>query len=142
MLYIYFLEKKYYCSHSNRSSKFRTFPNIFWSCYNAYLDLENIVGTLNQIVCLKNSCISINKKKQFFLSHLTAINTTATNTTIFLSNISKLKHNQIIRIQTQKQNFKINQIITIKAKNKNKKDRRQKPFDPSGLCWGRRWAPV
>ena len=34
-----------------------------------------------------------------------------TNTTIFLSNISKLKHNQIIRIQTQKHNFKINQII-------------------------------
>ena len=40
----------------------------------------------------------------------------ATNTTIFLSNISKLKHNQIIRIQTQKHNFKINQIIAIKEK--------------------------
>ena len=45
-----------------------------------------------------------------------------TNTTIFLSNISKLKHNQIIRIQTQKHNFKINQIITIKAKKKKKRN--------------------
>ena len=41
-----------------------------------------------------------------FLSPFTATNTTATNTTIFLLNISKLKHNQIIRIQTQKHNFK------------------------------------
>ena len=59
-----------------------------------------------------------------------------TNTTIFLSNISKLKHNQIIRIQTQKHNFEINQII--KKKKKKIKDRRQKPSDPSGLGWGRR----
>ena len=74
-----------------------------------------------------------------FLSHLTA-----TNTTIFLSNNSKLKHNQIIRIQTQKYNFKINQIITIKGKKRKKRkkekkkteDRRQKPSDPSRLCWG------
>ena len=62
-----------------------------------------------------------------FLSHLTA-----TNTTIFLSNNSKLKHNQIIRIQTQKHNFKINQIITHthtqkqKQKNKNKKKTKKK----------------
>ena len=62
---------------------------------------------------------------------------TTTNTTIFLSNISKLKHNQIIRIQIQKHNFKINQIITIKTKKKTK-DRRQKPSDPFGLRWGRR----
>ena len=72
----------------------------------------------------------------------------ATIITIFLSTISKLKHNQIIRIQTQKHNFKINQIITIKAKKKKKKkkkkkrkektkDRRQKPSDPSGLRLGR-----
>ena len=68
-----------------------------------------------------------------FLSHLTA-----TNTTIFLSNNSKLKHNQIIRIQTQKHNFKINKIITKKEKEKKKtRDRRQKSFDPSGLRWGR-----
>ena len=60
-----------------------------------------------------------------FLSHLTA-----TNTTIFLSNNSKLKHNQIIRIQTQKHNFKINQIITKKRK---KKRRRQKTEDRSHL---------
>ena len=79
-----------------------------------------------------------------FFSPLTATNTTATNTIIFLLNISKLKHNQIIRIQTQKHNFKINQIITIKAKKKKKKkkektkDRRQKPSDPSGLRWGRK----
>ena len=46
------------------------------------------------------------------------INTT--NTTIFLSNISKLKHNQSIRIQTQKHNFKINQIITQKKKKRQK----------------------
>ena len=69
---------------------------------------------------------------------------TATNTTIFLSNISKLKYNQIIKIQTQKHNSKINQIITIKAKKKKKKkkkkteDRRQKPSDPSGLHWRQR----
>ena len=56
-----------------------------------------------------------------FLSPLIATNTTVTNTTIFLSDVSKLKQNQIIRIQTQKQNFKINQIITIKAKKKKKK---------------------
>ena len=59
--------------------------------------------------------------QHFYRNALRAINTTATNTTIFLSNISKLKHNQIIRIQTQKHNLKINQIITIKAKNKIKK---------------------
>ena len=74
-----------------------------------------------------------------FLFPLTVTNTTATNTIIFLSNISKLKYNQIIRIQTQKHNFKINQIITIKGKKKKKrkekkkKDRRQKPSDPSRL---------
>ena len=56
----------------------------------------------------------------------------ATNTIIFLSNISKLKHNQIIRIQTQKHKFKINQIITIKAKKKKKK-KRQKTEDRSHL---------
>ena len=56
-----------------------------------------------------------------FLFPLTVTNTTATNTIIFLSNISKLKYNQIIRIQTQKHNFKINQIITIKGKKKKKK---------------------
>ena len=79
--------------------------------------------------------------QHFYRNALIAINTTATNTIIFLSNISKLKHNQIIRIQIQKHNFKINQIITIKAKKKKKKnDRRQKPFDPSGLRWRRRWA--
>ena len=65
-------------------------------------------------------------KKKFFLSSLTAINTTATNTIIFLSNISKLKHSQIIKIQTQKHNFKINQIITIKVKKRKRKRKRQK----------------
>ena len=65
-----------------------------------------------------------------FLSPLITTNTTATNTTIFLSNISKLKHNQIIRIQTQKHNFKINQIITIKAKKKKKrKEKKRKEED-------------
>ena len=54
------------------------------------------------------------------LSVLLCYRTNTTSTTIFLSNISKLKHNQIIRIQTQKHNFKINQIITIKAKKKKK----------------------
>ena len=49
-------------------------------------------------------------------------------------------NSSIIRIQTQKHNFKINQIITKKAKKKRKKekDRRQKPSDPFGLRWGRR----
>ena len=71
----------------------------------------------------------------------------AKNTTIFLSNISKLKHNQIIRIQTQKPNFKINQIITTKAKKKKKKKKEKekkrqktKAICPSGLRWGRRWV--
>ena len=68
--------------------------------------------------------------QHFYRNALIAINTTATNTTIFLSNISKLKHNQIIRIQTQKHNFKINQIIKMKAK---KKERRQKTEDRSHL---------
>ena len=82
--------------------------------------------------------------QHFYRNALIAINTTVTNTTIFLSNISKLKHNQIIRIQTQKHNFKINQIIKMKAKKKKKKtkDRRQKPSDPSGLRWGQRWVTV
>ena len=83
----------------------------------------------------------------FLFSH-TVTNTTATNTIIFFSNISKLKHNQIIRIQIQKHNFKINQIITIKGKKRKKRkkekkkteDRRQKPSDPSRLCWGWRWV--
>ena len=58
----------------------------------------------------------------------------ATIITIFLSTISKLKHNQIIRIQTQKHNFKINQIITIKKKKKKKKEKkRQKMEDRSHL---------
>ena len=60
------------------------------------------------------------------LSMLLCYRTNTTNTTIFLSNISKLKHNQIIRIQTQKHNFKINQIITIKKKKEKKKKERQK----------------
>ena len=59
--------------------------------------------------------------------------TNTTNTTIFLSNISKLKHNQIIRVQTQKHNFKINQIITIKAKKKKKKRKKIKTEDRSHL---------
>ena len=50
----------------------------------------------------------------------------ATNTTIFISNIFKLKYNQIIRIQTQKHNFKINQIITIKGKKKKKEKKKKK----------------
>ena len=74
------------------------------------------------------------------LSMLLCYKTNTTNTAIFLLNISKLKHNQIIIIQTQKHNFKINQIITIKAKKRKKKDRRQNSADPSGLGWGRRWA--
>ena len=82
--------------------------------------------------------------QHFYRNALIATNTKTTNTTIFLSNISKLKYNQIIKIQTQKHNSKINQIITIKAKKKKKKkkkktkDRRQKPSDPSGLHWRRR----
>ena len=52
------------------------------------------------------------------LSVLLCYKTNTTNTTIFLSNISKLKNNQIIRIQTQKHNFKIN-----KKKKKKTKDR-------------------
>ena len=71
------------------------------------------------------------------LSVLLCYRTNTTHTTFFLSNISKLKHNQIIRILTQKHNFKINQIITIKAK-KKKKDRRQNSANPFGLGWGRR----
>ena len=72
--------------------------------------------------------------QHFYRNALTATNTKTTNTTIFLSNISKLKYNQIIKIQTQKHNSKINQIITIKAKKKKKRRRRiQKTEDRSHL---------
>ena len=64
------------------------------------------------------------------LSVLLCYKTNTTNTTIFLSNISKLKNNQIIRIQTQKHNFKINQIITIKAKKKKKTEDSNQVFQP------------
>ena len=87
---------------------------------------------------LEENCEEEVLSQHFYINVLT----TATNITIFLSNISKLniiKHNQIIIIQTQKHNFKINQIITIKAKKKTK-DRRQKPSDLYSLHWGRRWA--
>ena len=94
----------------------KLFQFFFWSCYSRSLDLENTVATSNEFFYLKNSYISVKKKKKNFLSPLIA-----TNTTIFLSNIFKLKHNKIIRIQTQKHNFKINQIITIKPKKKKKK---------------------
>ena len=47
-------------------------------------------------------------------------NTEQTLQIITINNLS-LKHNQITRIQTQKHSFKINQIITIKAKKKKKK---------------------
>ena len=66
------------------------------------------------------------------LSVLLCYRINTTNTTIFISNIFKLKYNQIIKIQTQKYNFKINQIITIKAK-KEKKKKKKKTEDRSHL---------
>ena len=63
---------------------------------------------------------------------------TTTSTTIFLSNISKLKYNQIIKIKTQKDNFKINQIITIKAKKKKKRQKTEVIW-PIWTGLGRRW---
>ena len=54
MIYIYFLERNAHYSCSNRFSKHKTFLNIFWSCYSAYLDLENIVATLYPYYILKN----------------------------------------------------------------------------------------
>ena len=54
MLYIYFLERKAHCSPSNRFSKHKTFLNIFWSCYSAYLDLENTIATPYPYHILKN----------------------------------------------------------------------------------------
>ena len=66
-------------------------------------------------------------------------NTTEQTLQIITINNLSLKHNQITRIQTQKHSFKINQIITIKAKKKKrKKDKGQKLADPSVLGWGRR----
>ena len=65
-------------------------------------------------------------ERKVLSQHLYRNALTAANTTIFLSTISKLKHNQIIRIQTQKHNFKINQIITIKTKKKKKKKKKRK----------------
>ena len=66
--------------------------------------------------------------QHFYTNTLFISPLTTTNTTIFFLNISKLKYNQIIIIQTQEYNFKINQIITIKAKKKKEReeDRRQK----------------
>ena len=61
--------------------------------------------------------------QHFYTNTLFLSPLTATNTTIFLSNISKLKYNQIIIIQTQKHNFKINQIITKKKKRQKTEDR-------------------
>ena len=57
MLYIYFLERKAHYSHSNRFSKYKTFLNIFWSCYSAYLDLENTVATPYPYFILKNCLV-------------------------------------------------------------------------------------
>ena len=87
----------------------------------------------NQKVCVRFINITIEAVLNYQIAHYVATKvlsvllcyrTNTTSTTIFLSNISKLKHNQIIRIQTQKHNFKINQIITIKAKKKKTEDRR------------------
>ena len=118
MLYIYFLEKKHYYSHSNRSSKHTTLPNFFWSCYSHSLYLEKTIPTLNEFFYLNKSYNSI--KNNSFSLHLTK----ATNIH------NGYKHNNpfsqtslnssIIKIQTQKHNLKINQIITIKAKKKDK----------------------
>ena len=57
MLYIYFLERKAHCSHSNRFSKHKTFLNIFWSCYTTYLDLENTIATPYPYFILKNCLV-------------------------------------------------------------------------------------
>ena len=53
------------------------FSKFFWSCYSASLDIEHTVATPNEFFYLKKF-IHINKKKQFFLSPLTATNTMAT----------------------------------------------------------------
>ena len=57
MLYIYFLERKAHYSHSNKFSKHKNFLNIFRSCYNAYLDLENTIATLYPYFILKNCLV-------------------------------------------------------------------------------------
>ena len=83
----------------------------------------------NQKVCTRFINITIEAMLNYQIAHCAATKvlsvllcyrTNTTNTTNFLSNISKLKHNQIIIIQTQKHNFKINQIITIKGKKRKK----------------------
>ena len=83
-----------------------------------YAWIYSVLSTPNLMPLISSLCYRIN----------------TTNTTIFLSNISKLKHNQITRIQTQKHSFKINQIITIKAKKKKKEKKRQR-IEASWPIW-------
>ena len=88
---------------------------------------------------LLKKIIQFNKKK-FFLSPLTT--TTNIHNGFKHNNLfSQISLNSsIIKIQTQKHNLKINQIITIKQKKKRKEKKRHKPFDPFGLRWGGRQA--
>ena len=115
IFYLYFLEIKCYCSHSNKFSKHKTFSNFFWSCYSYSLNLEDTVATLNEYFCLNKSYNSIKK------------------TILSLCSYQGYKHNNpfsqtslnssIIKIKIQKHNLKINQTIT----KKRKKKKRHKP---------------
>ena len=80
----------------------------------------------------------ITQEKKFFLSPLTMA-TNIHNSYKHNNPFSQTSLNSsIIKIQTQKHNLKINQIMTIKAKRK----KRHKPSNPSGLRWGGRRAAV
>ena len=80
----------------------------------------------------------ITQKKKFVLSPLTMA-TNIHNSYKHNNPFSQTSLNSsIIKIQTQKHNLKINQIMTIKAKRK----KRHKPSNPSGLRWGGRRAAV
>ena len=68
MLYIYFLEKKQYYSHSNRSSKHKNFPNFFWICYSH--SLWNIFSRFfNFLYCLENKQWLLHFSYQLFQIH-------------------------------------------------------------------------
>ena len=100
MLYIYFLERKAHYSHSNKFSKHKNFLNIFWSCYSAYLDLENIVATPYPYFILKNCPViliyySFSLIQIFFLlSIVLLVSLQNTSTQLSLSSKTPLSQNQ------------------------------------------------
>ena len=122
MLYIYFLERKAHYSHSNKFSKHKNFLNIFWSCYSAYLDLENIVATPYPYFILKNCPViliyySFSLIQIFFLLSivlLVSLQNTSTQLSLFKnSSLTKstltvaLSHKKLAPCLSQKKSHRV-----------------------------------